>query len=117
MDRNDNVFGRLDAHLDTKVICIGNIPRAGVADDFAIPGAEKKRSLPERIRQRIETKRGEKLLTNLDHARAFELLVLELLADVEGRLPGVRLHQTVDVVPVLRPHIAEQVCRYGGALA
>ncbi len=88
-----------------------DVPRAGVADDLAILRAHEERALPERLRQRLEADRGVEALAGLDHVDRAHLAALE---DLGQRIAGVgvgRRHEVLDVRPVLRPDVAEQMRR------
>ena len=100
-----------DAHLDPQVVGEGDVPGAGVADHVAVAGLGDHRPLPERLRERIEPHRGEERLAGLHHPRRVPLLRGEGTAHVEVGDSLVRLDQRIDVGPLLRPHVAEQVRR------
>ncbi len=86
-----------------------DVPGAGVADDFAVARLREERALPERRGQRVEAERGEEALA--ERTIAFVVDVL-LRAGSSSRRAGVgigRLDESIDVLPLLRPHVAEQV--------
>ena len=98
-----------DAHLDPQVVREGHVPGARVADDIAIARLGQHRSLPERLRERIETHGSEEGLARLHHPGRVPILRREPSVDVEVGHALVRLDQRIDVGPLLRPHVAEQV--------
>ncbi len=91
-----------------------------MADDLAIlrPAAEE-RALPERLRrQRIEPERGEeplsRALTICSGSYFFARSSSASTSSEPGR--GTAPHEPVDVRPLLRPHVAEEVRRDRGLL-
>src|SRR3954462_6739859 len=66
MDRREILGVHVDAHLDAHVALIVDIPRARVADDFAIARLHEQRSLPECLWQRLESERGKESLPDSD---------------------------------------------------
>ena len=58
-----------------------------------------------------EAERGEEAIAVLHHALGVGLLRLEQLGQVVAGAAARHAHQVVDVAPLLRPHVAEQVRR------
>ena len=113
VDGDEILLGGLDAHLDAQIVVERHVPRAGVADDLAIVRLAELRALPERLRQRIEAQRGEEGLAESSPSSWRRTSAPEGRRHVQAGLARVRLHQRVDVAPLLRPHVAEQVRRDG----
>ena len=82
-----------------------------MADDLAVLRPDEERSLEERLRQRREAERRVEALAGAHHV---ERRHLPLLQDVGQREAGIgvrRRDERIDVRPVLRPDVAEQVRR------
>ena len=86
-----------------------DVPGAGVADHLAVARLGEQRALPEGLRQRLEAERGEEALAVAHHlpARRSSCAFRISVRSKPGRRPAAR--PAVDVVPLLRPHVAEQV--------
>ena len=111
MDRGEVFRFRLDAHLNTQVIHVIDVPGARMAHHLAIARPREERPFPESPGQRHEAKRGVETFAGPHHVLRVHLPVLE---DVRERITGIgvgRLHERIDVRPVLRPDVAEQMRR------
>ena len=62
MDRFEVLVGRLDAHLNTQIFEVIDIPGAGVAHHIPVARLHKHGPFPERRRQRRKSQRREKVL-------------------------------------------------------
>src|SRR5471030_131448 len=109
MDGEKVFASNLDAHLEAQVVEVVDIPGAGVADHIAVARLEKKRALPESLRQRIETQVDEEAFAVLHHLLPIGVAFLEQLGDIEAGVGVGGRHQRVNIRPVLCPHIAQQV--------
>ena len=111
VDGGEVFGGRLDAHLDAQVVQVVDVPGVGVAHDLAILRTHEQRSLEERVRQRREAQRRVEAFAGPDH---LERRHVALFQDVGQRVAGIsvgRRDQRIDVRPVLRPDVAEQMRR------
>src|SRR5438045_9051584 len=110
VNHDEVLAGRDEAHLEADIILRIEIPRAGVTDHLAVPRLHEERSLPERLRELLQAKRCEEALAVLHRRFGIDLLCGQESADVDTsgvrRLGG---HDVVDIAPVLRPHVAEQM--------
>ena len=109
VDRREILRRLIDAHLDAQIVDVVDVPGAGVTHDFAVARLDEQRSLPERLRQRIEPERREEALADLHHLgrrRSCALAGSSSASSPDRRRPARRV---VDVRPVLRPDVAEQV--------
>ena len=112
VDRREVLVGRLDAHLDAQVLVEIDVPRAGVADHVAIARAARTATAPRTssaaARSRATCRSARRCCTMSIGRR------LALLQDVGQRVARVgvgRRDERIDVRPVLRPDVAEQVRR------
>src|SRR5262244_2257706 len=87
-----------------------------MADDLAVARLGEERSLPEGLRKRSEAERREEALAVADHLKRVGLARFENLGQVEAGIAVLRSDERVDVGPVLRPHVAEQMRRDRAAL-
>ncbi len=111
VDSGEVLAGDVDAHLDAQVFFRIHIPGAGVADHFAVARLDEQGPLPEAGRERRKSERGEEALAVARHLLRFGILRFQDLRQVEAGV-GVRgRNQRVNVLPTLRPHVAEQVRR------
>ena len=109
VNRVEVLLCRRDTHLDAHVGLSIDVPRARVTDDVSISRAHEQRSIPERCRQRLEAERGVEALADAHHLMRVGLPALE---DFGQRVAGIgsgRGHQRIDVGPILRPDVPEQM--------
>src|SRR5580693_9419049 len=111
MNRCEVLRVGLDAYLDSQIILKVNVPGARMANHFAVPRFRKERSLPKRRGQWLETERLEKTLRVANHSLCVYIFRAQRRAHVWPRARIRRREERVDVVPFLRPHVAEQVRR------
>ena len=109
VDHAEVFFGDLNAHFDAKIVLGIDVPGAGVADHVAISGFGEERALPERFRERSKAEGFEEIFAVFDHALGIGLAVDKNFGEIEALRGFGRVHQIVDVVPFLRPDIAEQM--------
>src|SRR5262249_54717158 len=103
----DEVLARgLDAHLDAQVEVVGDGPGAGVADHVAVRGLAQQRPLPERLRQRLEARRGEEAFAVAHHLALVDLLRLQQRREVVAGPRAGYADQRVDIPPLLGPDAA-----------
>ncbi len=108
----DEVLGvDLDAHLDAQIVDVVDVPGARVTHDVAVLGLGEQRTLPERLRQRLEAQRREEPLAVAHHLALVDAAAAQDLGQVETGIAGPRRNEVVDVAPALAPHVAEQVRR------
>ena len=101
----------VDAHLDAQVVLLVDVPGRGVTDHVAVGRLDEQRALPECLRQLGEAQRAEKGLAGLHHADRVKATLLQNRGQVVARARVRRRDQIVDIVPALRPHVAQQVGR------
>ncbi len=111
VDGNEVLGRRIDAHLDPDVLLEVDVPRARMTYHLAVPRLGQQRPLPERLRQLLESEGREEALAELRHLDRRDAARLQDVA--ERHAPGAagRGDEVVDVAPVLRPDVAEQVRR------
>src|SRR5687768_13749515 len=101
----------LDAHLDAQVFDVIDVPCARMTDHLAVAGLGEHRLLPEALRERIEAERSEETLADADHLQLID--VLARLEDpgevVTGGSRVLRRDDVVNVAPLLRPDVAEEM--------
>ncbi len=103
------LVGRADALLDPHVLLAVHVPGARVALHVAVSRLRQHRALPERLWQGREGDRLVEALRRLRHFHGVVRLFLERGVDVQAADAGEGLEQVVDRIPLLRPHVAEQV--------
>ena len=106
MDSGKVFTGDVDAHLDPEVFDAVHVPGAGVAHDFPIGRFGEKGSLPEGLRQGIETEGSEKALTVADHLQLVDSFLAQNRGQVQPLAAALRSGQVIDVSPQLAPHVA-----------
>ena len=111
INRAQLIVGLFDAHLDAQVVTAIQAPGAGVTNNLAILRFGKLRALPERIRQSIHAERDIKAFGGANHFLRRIIFGLQRAIDIEIRDAGVRFHDVVDEAPLLRPHVAQKMCR------
>ena len=99
----------LDAHLDAQVLLGVDVPGAGVADDVAVGRLLEERTLPEGRREGGEAQGGEEALAVAHHLQLVHLPGAQELGQVVAGIASRRGDERVDVAPLLRPDVAEQV--------
>ena len=109
VNRREVFRRRIDAHLDAQVVHVVDVPRARVTDDLTIARLHEQRSLPERLRQRIESDRREEALTDVNHLLGLHVSSLEDVVKRYTTSAASGRDEVVDVRPVLRPDVAEQM--------
>src|SRR5947207_15650586 len=109
MDDAEILFGDLDAHLDAQVVLRIDVPGARMAHHVAIGGLREKGSLPERLWQRRKAERSKKRLAVTHHPPRIRLSLLQNLPQVVALRRPWRIHQRINVVPLLAPNISQQV--------
>ena len=98
------------AHLDADVVGVVEIPGRGVADHLAVARPGDLAALPEGLRQGRDTHGDVEVLARLDHLQRVVVGGLEQFSQVIGRAAALhRGHHVIDVAPLLRPHVAEQI--------
>ncbi len=102
---------RSRAHLDAHVVLAVHVPRARVALHVAVTRLRQHRAFPERRRQRRERDRLVERLGGFRHAHRVVLLRDERGVDVELAHARIGLEDVVGGIPLLGPHVAEQVRR------
>src|SRR2546429_1049412 len=75
----------------------------------AIGGLREKGSLPERLWQRRKAERSKKRLAVTHHPPRIRLSLLQNLRQVVALRRLWRIHQRINVVPLLAPNISQQV--------
>src|SRR3546814_14600234 len=89
--RSYEVVGiHLDAHLDADIVLVVDVPRRGVADDFAVGGLQEQAALPEGFGKRRHAERRVEILARLDHVERGLALRGEQVADVIAEVAGSR---------------------------
>ena len=107
----------LDAHLDAHIVGVVHVPGAGMALHFAVTRTREHGALPELLRQRRETDRGVEALRGARDLERVPFVRLEQAIGAFDAGLGIGLQQVVvDAVPLLRPHVAQQVNRDGLAV-
>ncbi len=109
MHGHELIRSGLDTLLDAHVLSRVHVPGAGVAYDLAVTRFGQQGSLPEGLRKVGHAQRDEKALCELRHAHRIVVLIDEGLAHIRIRHTGIGLHQVVDIGPLLRPHISEEM--------
>src|SRR5437660_4418496 len=109
VDSPEILIPNADAHLEPKVFLVVDVPGAGVADYVAICRLLEERALPERLGQRIESQRREEGLTVADHPQLIDMVLLQGGSKVHPTAPSGDVEQVVDIGPVLRPDVAQQM--------
>ena len=111
MDGGEVLRRDLDAHLDAQVVDVVDVPGAGVADDLAVRGLRRTASAPRRScgsgAKPSEVKKPSPYPDHLDARRSCG--DFRISRQVVAGVGALRRDERVDVVPVLRPHVAEQV--------
>ena len=110
VDRVEILLGGGEARLDAHIASARHVPGARVADHLAIARAREHRALPEGLRQLRKPERGVEALRRVSHARRIPLLRLEeriRRLEAGGRVGPEDIG--VDLVPLLRPHVAEEL--------
>src|SRR5262249_4934587 len=98
-----------DAHLEANIFLVIDIPGAGMTNHVAIGGLQEHRALPESLGQRLKTKRGEKTRAIAHHLEVIDLFLLQNWCEVDTFAVAGNVQEIVDVGPVLRPDVSEQV--------
>src|SRR5437660_2798182 len=109
MDDAEILFGDLDAHLDAHVVLRIDGPGRRVAHHVAIGRLREKGSLPERLWQWRKAERSKKRLAVAHHPPRIRLSLLQNLRQVVTLRGLWRIHQRINVVPLLAPNISQQV--------
>ena len=86
-----------------------------MAHHVAVFRLEEQRAFPKGLGQRRKPERGEEALAILDHLLPIRIALLEQGGEVVSGIRIGRGEQRIDVAPVLRPHIPQQVGRNGAA--
>src|SRR4029077_11523923 len=84
-------------------------PSTGVANDIAIGGLGEKRALPKCGRKRRKTERHEEALAVADHAARVGVFRFQNFGEVITWIGVRRSNKGINVGPILRPHIAQEV--------
>src|SRR5579871_3392591 len=107
MMNGDEVFVLdLDAHLQSKIVLIVNVPGAGVANDIAVGGLKEQGAIPKGLRQRSKPQRGEKSFAVADHPQIVDLAIFQKLGKVISLRSIFRSDKGIDISPFLRPHVS-----------
>ena len=111
VDRREVLARLVDAHLDAQVGFHIDVPGTGVADHITVARTLEERSLPEGLWQRLETQRRIEALAGSHHLLCAEASPLDDVGQGEARVRTRRRHERIDVGPVLRPNVTEEVGR------
>ena len=103
----------LDAHFDTNIVLIVDVPGAGMANHVPIGGLYEQRSLPESLRQRIEAQRLVEILAVFHHAPRIKILCLQQLRKVVTAAVFRQAQQWKNIAPRLCPGISKEVSAHG----
>ena len=109
MDRDEVLACHLDAHLDPDVVLRVQIPGARMTDHVAIARLGELRALPEGPGQRIEAERGVEALAVAHHPPLVDAVRAEQRGEVHAGRGRRRRDHVVNIAPLLRPDIAEQM--------
>ena len=105
------LFANLNAHLDPQIFFEIHVPGARVAHHVPVRRFGKERPFPKRSRQRRKSQRCKEILAVLHHAPRIGLPLLQNLRQVVTLLRLWRIHQRINVVPLLAPDISQQMRR------
>ena len=97
----------LDALFDARIIATVDIPGTGMTDDTAIPWFFDHRVLIKTVWQCRQPQRSEKALCSFGHLHLVIALLDQCRGDIQRGDALVRLHNRIDIIPGLRPHITQ----------
>ncbi len=80
-----------------------------MAHNIAIARLGEERALPECRGQRLKTQRGEESFAVMNHSLRVNIFRLECCIDIRSRLRVCRGQQRINIIPLLRPHVAEEM--------
>src|SRR4051794_10998554 len=109
VNRTEILARNVDAHLDAKIVHIIDIPGTRVTHYLPVARLDKEGSLPEGLGKRIETERSKETLAIANHFFLVDLLTLQDLGQVIAGVSVRRGQDWVEILPALRPHIAEKM--------
>src|SRR5580692_13160394 len=109
MNGDEVDIANLDAHLDSQIVEVIDIPRAGVADHIAITRLGQERAYPKRIGQRSEAQGFIEAFAVAHHSLGIKILGLQQRSQIVTAALLIQTEDGEDVAPLLGPGIAEQV--------
>src|SRR6266536_2305692 len=102
-------FPYLNTHLQAHVSFEIDVPGTRMANHLAVGGFNKQRTFPESSRQLFEAQRCKEAFTITNHLLRVCIALLKHFGQIITAIAGLRSEQRVDIVPLLRPHVAKQV--------
>ena len=104
-------FPYLNTHLQAHVFFEIDVPGTRMTDHLAVGRFNKQRTFPEGTRQLFEAQRCKEAFAITNHLLRVGIALLKYFGQIIPAISALRCEQRVDIVPLLRPHVAKQVRR------